>query len=320
MKIVVLDGRIEQPYALDWSKLAALGELYIHEAVPSEAGTLISAVGDAEVAVVNKVDMNADVIAGCPNLKMITVLATGYNIIDVDAASARGIAVCNLPSYGTEAVTQHAIALLLELTNRVGRQNAEVHAGGWVDDPLGNYWECPYTELAGKTLGVFGFGRIGRQVGRIASALGMRVIACSRTETEEGRKIANYVNFEALLRESDVLSLNCPLTRETQRVIDGAAVKRMKPGAILLNVSRGGLVEEQAVADALRSGKLAGAAVDVVSEEPIRADNPLLSAPNCIITPHTAWAAYECRQRILDLTADNVCAFAGGHPIHVVNP
>jgi len=247
------------------------------------------------------------------------VLATGYNTVDVRAARERGIPVANVPAYGTESVAQFAIALLLEICHHVGHHAERVRAGRWAEGPDFCFWETPQIELAGKAMGILGFGRIGRAVGGIARALGMRVLACDRHEADEGRAIAEYVPLDALLREADVLSLHCPLTPETERIIDRAAIGKMKDVAILINNSRGALLNERDVADALNAGKLAAAAVDVVSEEPIRPDNPLLTAKNCLITPHISWVSRESRGRIVEASAGNLRAFLRGEPKNVVN-
>lgn len=320
MKIVILDAYVENPGDLSWAPLEAMGELTVYDQVPQDPDSIIRSIGDAEVVVVNKTPIGKEVIDGCPGVRCYTILATGYNIIDVDYARQKGIPVCNVPAYGTYAVAQFTIALLLEICSRVALHDRTVHEGKWQNSPQWCYWECPLTELAGKTLGIIGFGRIGRQVGRIARALGMQVLAYSRSQCEEGREIGTYVDLPTLLAQSDVVSLHCPQFPETEGIINRDTIARMKDGAILLNASRGGLVVDQDLADALERGKLSAAGLDVVSQEPIRADNPLLRAPNCIITPHIAWAARECRQRIIDITADNIRAFLAGKPINVVNP
>lgn len=320
MKIVILDAYVENPGDLSWAPLEQLGELRVYDEVPQNPTSIIESIGDAEVVVINKTPIGRDVIDGCPGVRCFCILATGYNIIDVDYARQKGIPVCNVPAYGTNAVAQFTIALLLEICSQVALHDRTVHAGKWQNSPQWCYWECPLTELAGKTMGIIGFGRIGRQVGQIAKALGMRVLAYSRSECQEGRQIGSYVDLPTLLAQSDVVSLHCPQFPETEGIINRDTIARMKDGAILLNASRGGLVVDQDLADALERGKLSAAGLDVVSEEPIRPDNPLLQAPNCIITPHIAWAARECRQRIIDTTADNIRAFQAGAPINVVNP
>lgn len=320
MKIVILDAYVENPGDLSWEPLERLGELEVYDQVPVDPASVVKCIGDAEVVVVNKTPIGREVIEACPRVKCFCILATGYNIIDVDCARQRGIPVCNVPAYGTHAVAQFTIALLLEICSQVALHDRTVHEGKWQNSPQWCYWECPLTELAGKTMGIIGFGRIGRQVGRIAAALGMRVLAYSRSECEEGRQIGTYVDLPALLGQSDVVSLHCPQFPETEGIINRDTIAQMKDGAILLNASRGGLVVDQDLAEALERGKLSAAGLDVVSQEPIRGDNPLLKAPNCIITPHIAWAARECRQRIIDTTADNIRAFQAGAPINVVNP
>ncbi len=319
MKIVILDAYVENPGDLSWAPLEQLGELTVYDQIPTDPASVIACIGDAQVVVVNKTPIGRAVMDACPGVKCFCILATGYNIIDVNYARTRGIPVCNVPAYGTDAVAQFTIALLLEICSQVALHDRTVHEGKWQNSPQWCYWECPLVELAGKTLGIIGFGRIGRQVGRIARAMGMRVLAYSPSECAEGREIGTYVDLPQLLAQSDVVSLHCPQFPETEGIINRETIARMKDGAILLNASRGGLVVEQDLADALERGKLSAAGVDVVSEEPIRADNPLLRAPNCIITPHIAWAARECRQRIIDTTADNIRAFLAGAPINVVN-
>ena len=319
MKIVILDAYVENPGDLSWAPLEQLGELTVYDQIPTDPASVIACIGDAQVVVVNKTPIGRAVMDACPGVKCFCILATGYNIIDVNYARTRGIPVCNVPAYGTDAVAQFTIALLLEICSQVALHDRTVHEGKWQNSPQWCYWECPLVELAGKTLGIIGFGRIGRQVGRIARAMGMRVLAYSPSECAEGREIGTYVDLPQLLAKSDVVSLHCPQFPETEGIINRETIARMKDGAILLNASRGGLVVEQDLADALERGKLSAAGVDVVSEEPIRADNPLLRAPNCIITPHIAWAARECRQRIIDTTADNIRAFLAGAPINVVN-
>ena len=321
MKIVILDAYVENPGDLSWDSVAELGELRIYDQVPQQdEDTIVACIGDAEVVITNKTPITAAVMDRCPGVKLYTILATGYNIIDVDHAKTLGVPVCNVPAYGTYAVAQFTIALLLELCSQVALHDATVHAGKWTNSPQWCYWECPLTELAGKTMGVIGFGNIGRQVGVVAKALGMEVLAYSRSQCEEGRAIGTYVSLEELLNRSDVVSLHCPLFPETEGLINADTIAQMKDGAILLNTGRGGLVVDADLAAALRSGKLGGAGLDVVGVEPILEDNPLLTAPNCIITPHIAWAARECRQRIIDITVDNIRAYVAGNPIHVVNP
>lgn len=317
MKIVITDGYIENPGDLSWDGLNVFGEVIVYDRLPKDEAAVIAAVADADVVVTNKVVLTDSVLAACPNLKLICVTATGYNVVDTAAARARGILVTNVPTYGTEAVGQAAIAMLLEITNRVGHHDRAVREGRWSNAIDWTFWDYPLIELCGKTMGIIGFGNIGQVTGRIAKALGMQVIVYSRTVRQETG--ADYVSLEELLTRSDVIALHVPLFPETRNIIDAAAIAKMKDGVILLNNSRGGLIDEQALADALHSGKVAAAALDVMSVEPIPADHPLLSAPNCIITPHISWASRECRERIMETTVENVRAFVAGNPVHVVN-
>lgn len=320
MKLVILDGYCENPGDLSWDTLAAFGDLTVYDRTPQDdTQEIIRRIGDAEAIFTNKTPVTAEVFDACPNLRFIGVLATGYNIVDCDAASAHGVPVCNVPGYGTDAVAQMTFALLLEACHAVGHHSDAVHAGRWCSSQDYCFWDTKLIELAGKTMGIVGFGRIGQAVGRIAKAFGMRVLAYSRTETDAGRAIAKYVPLETLLHESDVVSLHCPMTPQTAGLINKETIAQMKDGAILINTARGALVDEQALADALASGKLYRAAVDVVSYEPMKQDNPLLHAENCIITPHIAWAPKESRQRIMDETVRNLRAFLDGSPVNVVN-
>ncbi len=318
MKIIVLDGDRENPGDLSWEALAELGELTVYDKPADEVET-IRRIGDAEIVFTNKTRITKAVLDACPNVKYIGVLATGYNVVDCETAAERNIPVTNIPAYGTMAVAQHTAALLLEICNQVGHHAAAVAEGRWQNGADWCFWDRPLTELDGKTMGIIGFGRIGRQVGRIASALGMKVLAYNRSECDEGCAIGRYVSLEELLAQSDVISLHCPLFPETEGIINKAAISKMKDGVILLNTSRGPLIVEQDLADALNSGKVRAAAMDVVSEEPIRAENPLLTAKNCWITPHIAWASKESRQRIMDCTVENLRGFLSGKSVNVVN-
>ncbi len=319
MKIVILDSYTENPGDLSWEGIARLGELTGYDRTAAE--DVIRRIGDAEVVFTNKAPITREVLDACPSIRFISVLATGYNCVDYVYAREKGIPVTNIPAYGTDSVGQFAIALLLEICHHIGHHSDTVHAGKWTNSPDFCYWDYPLIELAGKTMGIIGFGRIGQVVGRVAKALGMRVLAFSRSESESGKAIADaYVDLDTLLRESDVVSLHCPLFPETEGIINKETIAKMKDGAILINNSRGQLVVEQDLADALNSGKLAAAGLDVVSVEPIRADNPLLSAKNCIITPHISWAAKEARERIMQMAEKNLQAYLDGSPINVVNP
>ena len=320
MKIVVLDGYAENPGDLSWEGLAQLGELTVYDRTsPAGEDEVISRIGGAEIVLTNKTPISRRVIDACPGMKFIGLLATGYNVVDYSYAGERGIPVSNVPSYGTASVSQFSIALLLEICHHIGHHDASVHAGNWAACRDWCYWDYPLMELEGKTMGIIGFGRIGQAEGRIARALGMQVLACDPHPSGAGREIACYVDLDALYARSDVITLHCNLTAENTGMIDKAAIAKMKDGAILINNARGQLINEQDVADALNSGKLGAAGLDVVSTEPIRADNPLLGAKNCIITPHISWAPRESRQRIMDCTVENVRAFLAGAPINVVN-
>ena len=320
MNIVILDGEALNPGDLSWAPLEELGSLTVYSRGTNDPEEVIRRIGDAEIVLTNKTPVGRVVFERCPNLKLLSVLATGYNVVDTRAAKDHGVPVCNVPAYGTEMVAQFAIGLLLELCHHVELHNASVHAGEWERCPNFCYWKTPIMELAGKTMGIIGFGRIGRAVGRIAKALGMKILATGSRPCDEGLAIGEYVDLDTVLRESDVISLHCPLFPQTERMINRDTLAKMKDGAILINNSRGGLIDEQAVADALNSGKLRAAAVDVVTVEPILGTNPLLTAKNCVITPHMSWAATECRQRIVDITAANISAFLSGTPQNVVNP
>lgn len=318
MKIVVLDGHTLNPGDLDWQALAALGDFTVYDR--TETSRIVERIGDAELILTNKTPISADTIKACGRLKYIGVLATGFNVVDVAAARAAGIVVTNIPTYGTDAVAQFAFALLLELCHHVGHHASTVRDGEWAACPDFCYWHHPLMELAGKTMGLIGFGRIGRRTGEIARAFGMKVLAYDEYPNKALEKDGiSYVTLDRLLSESDVVSLHCPLTDKNKGMIDAESIARMKDGAILINTSRGLLVDEIALAAALDSGKLAAAAVDVVSTEPIRPDNPLLKARNMLITPHIAWAPKEARSRLLDIAADNLRAFLAGAPKNVIS-
>lgn len=319
MKIVVLDGYCENPGDLSWAPLEQFGEVVVYDRTPDTKDAVVERLQDADILVGNKNNITAEIMDACPKLKYIAVQATGYNVIDVAAAKERGIPVSNVPTYGTMAVAQHTMALLLEITNLVGHHNDRVHAGRWAEGPDWCFWDSPLMELDGKTLGVIGFGKIGQQTAKMAKAFGMNILATGSRPNEEGRAIGEYVEMDELLAKSDVITLHCPLFPNTKGIICKENIDKMKDGVIILNSSRGPLVVEQDLADALRSGKVKAAAVDVVSAEPMTNDNPLLTAPNCIITPHIAWAPREARQRIMDTTAKNIEAFLSGSPINVVN-
>ena len=320
MKIVVLDGYAENPGDISWAPLEVLGELTVYDRTALTASPLIAErIGDAEIAVTNKTPITRTVIDACPNLRAIAVLATGYNIVDTVYARTKDISVMNVPVYGTDNVAQYAIALLLEVCSQVGHHDCSVHAGEWTRSIDFCYWQKPLIEVSGKTAGIVGFGRIGQAVARILRAMNVHVLAYSRTERAEGRALADYVPLDTLFQKSDFIFLHCPLTPETDGIINAANIAKMKDGVIIVNNGRGQLIVEKDLAAALTRGKVAYAAVDVASSEPIAAENPLLHAPNCIITPHISWATKEARERIMQMTADNVRAFMDGKPTNVVN-
>ena len=320
MKIVVLDGYTENPGDLSWEELGKLGELTVYDRTSlTDEAEAIARIGDAEIVFTNKTPITRKVLDACPGIRFISLLATGYNCVDYAYAREKGIPVTNVPTYGTASVGQFAIALLLEICHHIGHHDASVHAGNWERCADWCYWDYPLIELAGKAMGIIGFGRIGQTTGRIARAMGMEVLAYDSHPSDAGRAIAEYVDLDALLARSDVVALHCPLFPETEGIINRETIAKMKDGAILLNNSRGPLVVEQDLADALNAGKLAAAGLDVVSTEPIRGGNPLLKAKNCIITPHISWAPKESRQRIMDCAVSNVKAFLAGSPVNVVN-
>ena len=315
MKLVILDGYTENPGDLSWDGLRELAEVTVYDRTSlTDPAQTIARIADAEIVLTNKTPLPRAVFEACPNIKMVGVLATGYNVVDIACARERGIPVCNVPAYGTASVSQYAIALLLEACHHLGHHSDAVLAGRWASCPDWCFWDYPLIELEHKTIGIIGFGRIGQSTGRIAKALGMRVLAYDVFPTDAGRAVGEYVELDTLLAASDVIALHCNLTPENEKIICKKNIDKMKDGVILVNNARGQLVAEQDLADALNSGKVAAAALDVVSTEPIRSDNPLLQAKNCILTPHISWAPIESRQRILDCTIRNVRQFLSGTP------
>lgn len=312
MKIVVLDGYAANPGDLDWSPLFSLGEPTIHDRTPA-ALTLDRATG-AQAVLTNKVVLGARELDALPDLRYIGVLATGYNVVDVNAARERGIVVTNVPAYSTSSVAQQVFALLLELTRGAGRHAALVRQGRWSSSPDFAFWEGDQVELAGLTFGIVGFGAIGRAVARIAGAFGMRVLVHTRTPDPAAWPEVSFVGLDELFTVADIVSLHCPLTDETRDLVNAERLATMKPTAYLINTGRGPLVDEAALAAALYAGQIAGAGLDVLAQEPPLADNPLLTAPNCVITPHLAWATTASRQRLLDVAVANVRAFVEGNP------
>ena len=320
MKIVVLDGYTENPGDLSWEALGALGELTVYDRTSlTDQQEVIDRIGDAEVVITNKTPISKAVFDACPGMKYIAVLATGYNVVDYGYAREKGIAVSNVPAYGTASVSQFSIALLLEICHHIGHHAQTVKEGRWQNCRDWCYWDYPLIELEGKTMGIIGFGRIGQAEGRVAKALGMKVIAHDLYPNDSGRAIGEYVDLDTLFAQADVVSLHCNLTPENTGLINKETIAKMKDGVILINNARGQLIHEQDVADALNSGKIAAAGLDVVYSEPIKGDNPLLTAKNCIITPHISWAPIESRQRIMDCTVENVKGYLRGQLQNVVN-
>ncbi|TYO96391.1 glycerate dehydrogenase [Geothermobacter ehrlichii] len=321
MKIVYLDAHAANPGDLDWSSLEALGEVAIYDRTPQEK--VLERIGDAEAVLTNKVPFDRERLQALPHLRYIGVTATGYNIVDVEAARERGVIVTNIPAYSTASVAQMVFALLLELTQNVGHHHHLVRWGHWTEAPDFCFWDRPLIELEGMTMGLVGFGQIGRRVARIARAFGMEVQVHTRTperyrDRPENRDV-RFVGLEELLQSSDVVSLHCPLSAETERLLDARRLALLKPSAFLINTARGALVDETALARALKEKQLAGAGLDVLSVEPPPGDNPLLTAPNCFITPHVAWATKAARQRLLDYLVANLRAFIDGKPQNVVS-
>lgn len=318
MTITVLDGYTLNPGDMSWEKLGELGDLTVYDrTTPTE---IIERAKGSEIVLTNKTVLDRKVIEQLPDLKYIGVLATGYNVVDIKAATERGITVTNIPAYSTASVAQMVFALLLAVTNRVEYFTEENRAGRWSRSADFCYWDFPLTELAGKYFGIVGLGNIGRSVARIANAFGMKVLALtSKPERELPEGVEKAESLEDLLRRSDVVSLHCPLTDQTRSLINSQTLRMMKPTAILINTGRGPLVNEYDLAEALKTGVIAAAAADVLSTEPPAADNPLLSAPHCYITPHVAWASTEARHRLMDIAVDNVKSFLSGTPKNVVS-
>jgi glycerate dehydrogenase len=315
-KIVVLDGYTLNPGDLDWAPLHAIGDCTIHDRTPLKQ--VAERAAGAEIVLTNKALVQRDAIERLPALRYIGVLATGYNVVDVVAAREKGIPVSNVPGYGTASVAQHVFALLLELTQRTGHHTQTVRNGRWSACPDFCYWDFPLIELAGRTLGIVGYGEIGRAVARIGLAFGMKVIASTRTPRAATDGV-EFVPMEELFHRADAITLHCPLTDDTKGLINSARLSLMKPTAFLINTGRGPLVVEADLAAALNSGRIAGAGLDVLSTEPPPATNPLISAKNCLITPHIAWATREARERLLGIAVGNIQAFLAGQPRHVVN-
>lgn len=318
MNITILDAYTANPGDLSWQALESLGSLNVYDRTPSDE--VIDRAKDAPIVLSNKVPFDRSRFEQLPNLQLISILATGHNIIDLDAARDHGVTVCNVPSYSTDSVAQHVFALILHLTNQVAVHDASVHAGDWQRCEDFMYTQTPLTELAGKTLGIFGYGEIGRRVGEVGHALGMNILAHNRSRSNA----PDHANFawaevDQLFAESDIITLHAPQTPQTKNMVNADLLATMKPSAMLINTARGGLIVEADLAAALRERRIAAAAVDVARQEPINADNPLLTAPNLVITPHIAWATREARQRLIQITADNIKHFLEDQPINVVS-
>lgn len=318
MKIVILDGYTLNPGDLSWGELQKLGQLTVYDRTPGDQ--IVARIGDAEAVYTNKTPITEETLAACPDIKFIGVLATGYNVVDVKAAGKRGIPVCNVPTYGTTAVGQYVFALLLEICHHVWEHTVAVKRGDWTNSPDFCFWNYPLIELSGKTMGVIGYGRIGQETGKIAQAFGMNVLAYDKYQNKElVCDTMRYADLDTLLAQSDVISLHCPLFPDTEGIMNRDNIAKCKDGVIIINTSRGGLVVEDDMAEALISGKVSSFAADVVSTEPIQMDNPLLAAPNTILTPHIAWAPKEARARLMDTAVDNLRKFMEGKIVNAVN-
>lgn len=309
MKITVLDGYALNPGDLSWNRLQECFDIKVYDRTPADK--VVERIGDSEAILVNKVIINSDIISKCPNLKYIGVMATGYNIIDLEAAHSRGITVTNVPAYSTDAVAQHVFAFITYFSNHIALHNESVHKGEWVNSPDFAYWKSPLTELSGKTLGIVGYGAIGKKVCEIGKAFGMNILVHSRTQKPDMPKI---VSKEELFAQSDFITLHTPQTPQTTGMINKDSLALMKPSAILINTARGGLIKEDELTDALNKGVIAAYAADVVSAEPMKENNPLLSAKNCVITPHIAWAPLETRARLMNVVVNNLKGWADGNP------
>ncbi len=318
MKIVVLDSYALNPGDLSWDWLLELGECEIHHRTPKEK--ILKRCKGAEIVLTNKTPLTAETLENLPDLKYVALLSTGYNIVDCEYAKSKGIPVSNIPAYSTNAVAQLTFSLILEITNAVGLHSESVKNGDWTSCPDFCYWKSPLTELCGKTLGIVGFGQIGQAVADIAEAFKMNIVAVSGHETDQShRKNFKWVDMETLAKLSDIISFHCPLTPKTTGLVNKDFIDKCKDGAIIINTSRGPVVNDKDLADALNSGKLRGAGLDVLTVEPPKADNPLLTAKNCFITPHIAWAGFETRERLMNILKENVTAYLNGSPQNIVN-
>ena len=314
IKLTILDGHAVNPGDLPWDFLKPYADVTVYERTPQEL--VEQRIDDSDAIFLNKIQITKEILSACPNLKYIGVLATGYNVIDLDAAREQGIVVTNIPAYSTDSVAQHVFSFILYFTNQVAQHSASVMNGDWVKCPDFCYWNSSLSELAGKTLGIFGYGHIGSRVAQIGKAFGMKVICCTRTTKPD---MPEQVDFETLLRCSDFLTLHAPLTPQTTNIINKDSLALMKPSAYLINTARGGFIVEKDLAECLNAGKIAGFAADVLLQEPMAKDNPLLGAKNCIITPHIAWAPYETRKRLQGIAEENLKAWLDGKPVNVVS-
>lgn len=314
MKLAILDAHADNPGDLSWDSFKEFADVVLYDRTSSN--DVINRIGDADAIFVNKVQITEEILQKAPKLKYIGVCATGYNVIDLDSCSKRNIIVTNIPAYSTNAVAQHVFALITNFSNNVSLHNQSVHAGEWIQSPDFVYWKEPLFELAGKTLGIFGYGEIGSKVAEIGKAFGMKIICNTRTKKPG---MPEFVSFEELLKEADILTLHAPLTDLTKNIINKESLSLMKKSAYLINTARGGFVVEKDLAECLKAGGIAGYAADVIATEPMLPDCPLLNCPNCVLTPHIAWAPKETRKRLLDIAYENFKAWIDGHPINVVN-
>lgn len=316
-KAVVLDGYAENPGDISWEPLEKICDVTVYDRTPTDL--IIERIGNAEIVITNKTPLDKAILEACPSIKYITLLATGYDVVDVTTAAEMGISVSNVPAYGTATVSQFAIGLLLEICHHIGEHSQSVFNGDWTASNDWCYWNHPLIELSGKTLGIIGLGRIGQSTAQIACSFGMEVLAFDSVVTKSPVDNVKMVSLDDLYHKSDVIILHCPLTDDTYQIINSESISKMKDEVIIINNARGSLIDEKALSKALQDGSVAAAAVDVVSAEPIKEDNPLLSAPNCIITPHISWATKEARQRIMDTTVENVKKYMEGLPVNIIN-
>ena len=314
IKLTILDGHAVNPGDLSWEAFTKYAEVTVYERTPKE--NVIERIGNSDAIFLNKITIDEHILSSCPSLKYIGVLATGYNVIDLEAAKKHNVIVTNIPAYSTESVAQHVFSFILHFTNQVALHNESVQNGDWIHCPDFCYWKSPLSELSGKTLGIFGYGNIGKKVTQIAKAFGMNVICCTRTPREG---MPEAVCFEELLQRSDFVSLHAPLTDKTKNIINKNSLKLMKPNAYLINTARGGFVVEEDLADCLKKGTIAGYAADVLLDEPMSKNSKLLNLPNCVITPHIAWAPLETRARLQHIALENLKAWLNGKPVNVVS-